>query len=202
MKSKQVLNHLNITRVTLSKYVKLGKLKVIKLHNGQYDYNDVDVFNLKTNNQQRINVLYSRVSTYKQKPDLLSQEEILINFASKNGIKISNQFSEISSGMNLQRKEFQELLNLIMLHKVDKVLITYKDRLTRLHFEFLEKLFLEFGTHIIVLNDIDNLKTAEQEFFEELVSMIHSFSMKMYSKRRRQKLELIAKDLKLELEVN
>lgn len=201
MKAKQVLNHLNITRVTLSHYVTSGKLKVTKLHNGQYDYDDKEVFNLKTSNQPRINVIYCRVSTSNQKSDLRTQEETINQFSVKNGIIISKQFCEISSGMNLQRKEFQNLLNMVMLHKIDKILITYRDRLTRLHFEFLEKLFREFGTQIIVLNDIDNSKTSEQEFFEELVSMIHSFSMKMYSKRRKQKLDLIAKDLKLELEV-
>ena len=41
MKSKEVLKLLKISRLTLSKYVKDGKIKTKKLPNGFYDYNDV-----------------------------------------------------------------------------------------------------------------------------------------------------------------
>jgi len=34
MKARQVLNHLQITRTTLSRYVRDNKLRVTKLHNG------------------------------------------------------------------------------------------------------------------------------------------------------------------------
>jgi len=87
-----------------------------------------------------------------------------------------------------------------MLHKIDKIFITYKDRLTRINFDFISKLFSEFGTTIIAVNDSIE-KTTEQEFFEDLVSMIHSFSMKMYSKRKKKKLTLVAQDLELEASV-
>ena len=40
MKCVEVLKLLKITRPTLSSYVKLGKIKVTKLGNGYYDYND------------------------------------------------------------------------------------------------------------------------------------------------------------------
>jgi len=44
MKSKEVLNFLNISRVTLTKYVKNGTIKVTKLDNGYYDYDNDSVF--------------------------------------------------------------------------------------------------------------------------------------------------------------
>ena len=49
MKAKQVLNHLQITRQTLTKYVKDGKIRVEIGHNKQYSYNQNDVF--KSNNE-------------------------------------------------------------------------------------------------------------------------------------------------------
>ena len=39
-------------------------------------------------------------------------------------------------------------------------------------------------------------KSDESEIFEEIVSMLHCFAMKMYSKRRKRKLEIIQEDLK------
>jgi len=84
-------------------------------------------------------------------------------------------------------------------HKQKQDLV-YKDRLTRINFDFIAKLFSEFGTTIVTVNDSIE-KTTEQEFFEDLVSMIHSFSMKMYSKRKKKKLALVAQDLELEVSV-
>jgi predicted site-specific integrase-resolvase len=69
-----------------------------------------------------------------------------------------------------------------MIYKIDTVYITYKDRLARLSYELAEKLFDKHNVRIkTIYNDT---KTDEQELFEDLMSVIHSFSMKMYSKRR------------------
>jgi len=82
------------------------------------------------------------------------------------------------------------------------VYVTYKDRLTRLSFDMFKRLFSKYGTEIVVLNEIDNPKEIEKEIFEEIITLLHSFSMKMYSSRRKEKLNLIEKDLKLESEIN
>ena len=66
MKSKDVLKLLKVSRVTLMTYVKNGTIKATKLSNGLYNYDDASIFKfLKIDN--RFNVIYSRVSTYKQK---------------------------------------------------------------------------------------------------------------------------------------
>lgn len=49
MKSNKVLEKLQITRRTLSSYVKSGKIRVSKLDNGFYNYNDSDVEQLAKN---------------------------------------------------------------------------------------------------------------------------------------------------------
>ena len=46
MKAKEVMNILNITRVTLSSYVKNNKIKVYNLPNGRYLYDDDSVLSL------------------------------------------------------------------------------------------------------------------------------------------------------------
>lgn len=198
MKAKDVLRLLNITRPTLSKYVKEKTVKVDSEVNGQYIYNDKSIFELLNKNNPRKNVLYARVSTSSQKKDLENQIETLKEFCLSNGIQIHDIKKDISSGMNLDRKQFLEMLDDIVKYKVDKIFITYKDRLARLSFKMIENICKNFGTSIIVLDEIDNSKTIEKEFLEEIVSLIHSFSMKMYSKRRKEKLQLVSKDLELE----
>lgn len=40
------------------------------------------------------------------------------------------------------------------------------------------------------MNDTFDSKTDEKEIFEEIVSLLHCYSMKMYSKRKNNKLEI------------
>lgn len=67
------------------------------------------------------------------------------------------------------------------------------------NFDLFEKLFREFGCEIIVINNTEDKETNESEIFGEIISMLHCFAMKMYSKRRKNKLEIISKDLENEI---
>ncbi len=195
MKSKEVLKILKISRVTLWKYVKSGKIRVKQEPNGYYIYNDSDVYSLAGIEDGRLNVVYARVSTQKQKQDLQNQIENCISFINAKGISVDSIYSDIKSGMSLDRKGFMELLNAVMAFKIKAVYISYKDRLARLSYELVEKLFSDYGTKIVIINQFESI-SLEQELFEDIMQTIHSFSMKMYSKRR------IAKKLLLESKVN
>ncbi|RVY21080.1 IS607 family transposase [Helicobacter pylori] len=195
MKSKEVLKILKISRVTLWKYVKSGKIRVKQEPNGYYIYNDSDVYSLAGIEDGRLNVVYARVSAQKQKQDLQNQIENCISFINAKGISVDSIYSDIKSGMSLDRKGFMELLNAVMAFKIKAVYISYKDRLARLSYELVEKLFSDYGTKIVIINQCESI-SLEQELFEDIMQTIHSFSMKMYSKR------CIAKKLLLESKVN
>ena len=199
MKAKEVLNLLKISRPTLCKYVKKGIIKVKKMPNGLYDYDKRDVYRLLSKNKYRKNVIYVRVSTNKQKKDLENQIQILKDFCFRNGIPIDAIYKDIGSALNFERKEFQRLLNDILNYEIDRIFITYSDRLSRIGFDMFKNLFAKFGTEIIVLSKVEDEKLIEKEIFEEIISLIHCFAMKLYSKRKREKLKLIAQDLKLEI---
>ena len=47
MKANKVLEKLNISRKTLSSYVKQGKIKTRLLNNGFYDYNEDDIIKIE-----------------------------------------------------------------------------------------------------------------------------------------------------------
>ena len=200
MKSCKVLKLLNITRPTLCRYVKNGTIKCNPLPNGFYDYDEESVYNLLNKNVERKTVIYSRVSTKKQKNDLENQKKILRKYCSINGIKISDEYSDIGSGINFERKEFQRLVNDVVNHKISKIYITYKDRLSRISFDMFKNLFQNFNCEIIVLNDVDDNKQIEKEIFNEIISLIHCFAIKVYSSRRQKKLKNIEEDLKIEIE--
>ena len=91
MKSNEILEILKVTRQTLCNYVKQGHIKVTKLGNGYYDYDKKSVYNFLNIDlpNDRTNVIYTRVSTYKQKNDLDKQVSSVKNYCDKNNIYYS-----------------------------------------------------------------------------------------------------------------
>ncbi|EQD75595.1 site-specific integrase-resolvase, partial [mine drainage metagenome] len=72
-----------------------------------------------------------------------------------NGNTISAIYSDIASGISFEkRKGFFEMLDEIMNNKIEKVILTYKDRLSRVGFELFKYLFQKFRTEIVVISEI------------------------------------------------
>ena len=196
MKAKEVKNLLNITSVTLCNYIKQGKIRYVKINSNHYVYNDDDVYKLigiKKEKHNRVNVSYSRVSNQPRKNDLKEQSHRIYEYCLINGISIDKQFEDVKSGMSFDRNDFKNMLKLIIEGKVELVIVENKDRLCRFGFELFVELFKYYGTKIIVISDNIQNKTYEQELTEDLISIIHYFSMKSYSNRRR--LNKIKKEL-------
>lgn len=185
MKAKEVLKLLRITRPTLAKYVKSGKIKVKTLPNGYYDYNEEDVLKFINKDKHRLTCIYGRVSTRKQINDLDNQMKILTKFAEKNGYHIDKSFKDIASGISFKnRKQFFELLDLVIHYQVKTVIITHQDRLSRVGFDLFKYLFDEYHTEIIVVSDLTDEKTDETELFSEITSLLNSFTMESYADRK------------------
>lgn len=194
MKASEVMKTLRISRSSLANYKADGRIRATKLYNGQYDYCDDDVYRLINQNQPRMNVIYSRVSTRKQKKDLENQENLLKQYCLNQGLIINRSYKDIASGISFEnRKEFFELLDLVINYKVDKVIIMYKDRLSRVGFELFKTLFEKFGTKIIVISELGSEKLDSEEIFEEIVSLLHCYSMKLYTKRKNKQIKDLIK---------
>ena len=190
MKASEVLQILQITRPALTKYVKNGKIKVTVKGNGQYDYDAESMYKMLNKDIERKNYLYARVSTPKQKKkDLEHQIQLLKNYSFQNGYIVNGVFSDMASGISFaNRKEFFTMLDDIIAGKVRTVIITYKDRLSRVGFELFSYLFKKHGCEIVVISEVGSEKLDSEEIFEEIISLLHCYSMKLYSKRKMQKI--------------
>lgn len=195
MLSKEVLQLLGISRPTLTKYVKTGVIRVTELPNKRYDYNSEDVFKLFNKGVERKTYLYARVSTQKQKADLENQITMLKQFCFSNGYRVSGIYSDIASGISFEkRKDFFRLLDEVLDGRVEKVIITYKDRLSRVGFELFYHLFRKYHCEIIVMSEIGSAKLDREEIFEEIISLLHCYSMKLYSKRKAGKIRKVLEE--------
>lgn len=190
MRASEVLKILRISRGTLSKYVKEGKIRTLPSSTSWNEYDDNDVYSL-INKGERKTFIYARVSTPKQKNDLENQIESIKLYSAAKGYKISGIYKDIASGISFdKRKDFMEMLEYILKNEVERVIISYKDRLSRVGFDLFKGLFSSFGCSIEVMYDSSDRITDEKEIFEEIVSLLHCYSMKMYSKRRGKVLEI------------
>lgn len=130
------------------------------------------------------------MSTSKQKPDLNNQIELLKQFCFTNGYTISGIYSDIASGISFEkRNDFFKMLDDIIDNKVERVVITYKDRLSRIGFDLFYHLFQKYNCEIVIMSEVGSEKLDRQEIFEEIVSLLHCYSMKFYSKRKIQKVK-------------
>lgn len=182
MKAGKVMEILQISRSTLRRYRNKGILKARELPTGQFDFDAYSVYLLKNGRSKRQTVLYGRVSTYKQRTDLKNQMQELADFSRAKGYTVDGVYQDIASGISFKnRRNFFKMLSLILDGKVERVIITHKDRLSRVGYELFEYLFKNYATKIEVVSDEASQKTDEEELFEELVSLLHCFSMRMYS---------------------
>ena len=116
---------------------------------------------------------------------------MLKQFCFSNGYEVSKVYSDIASGISFEkRKDFFKMLDDIMSGKVERVIISYKDRLSRVGYELFYYLFKKYNCEIIVMSEFGSKKLDS----EEIISLLHCYSMRLYSKRKGQKIKEILKE--------
>lgn len=189
--AKEAKNILKINATTLKSWKDKGILSYKKLSDKKILYDIDSVLSNSDMVDNRLNVIYARVSNTKQHNDLLNQIELVKSYCITNGIKISKVYQDIASGMNENRKDFNILINDVISGKIKNIYISFKDRLTRFGFDYFKNLFQKYNVNIIILDELEESnKTFQDELTEDLISIIHHFSMKLYSNRRKKLKEI------------
>ena len=182
--AKELKKKLGVTTQTLYNWRKSNKIQFKAITTRTFLY-DIDSLHgtpiLKP--KSRKSVIYCRVSNTKQKNDLQNQEKILREFMASNGVICDESYSDIASGMNENRKSFNLLIDSVIKGEISTIYISFKDRLTRFGYAYFERLFLKYNCKIIVVNSTKE-DDFQQELLDDVVSIIHHFSMKLYSNRR------------------
>ena len=191
--SKKIRKILQVSSQCLYQMRITGRIETKQISDKKYLYKLPEKF--ISNTEPKI-AIYARVSTPKQKKDLDNQINYLRQYIVSNGNIVDNSliFSDIASGMNENRKGLNNLITEIISGTVNKVIISNRDRLTRFGYGYLKSLFDRYNCEIIEVNLTED-KSFEQELADDLISIIHHFSMKFYGKRK-NKLKKIEDDIK------
>ena len=189
LKPRDMSQKIGVSVRTLQKWDKAGILKAYRTPTNRRYYTEAQYLQYigkKDDNQSdRKVVAYARVSTYNQKDDLKNQLSFIRQFANANGVIIDEAISDIGSGLNYNRKKWNQLLDQVMQDQISTIYITYKDRFIRFGYEWFERLCNRHGTKIVVLNSPDT--SPDKEMVEDLVSIIHMFSCRLYGLRKYKK---------------
>jgi putative resolvase len=145
--------------------------------------------------EQGLTIVYSRVSGVAQKPDLVNQINALETYCKQHSIKVDEWMSDIGSGLNYKRKQFNRLMEMIELGQVRRLVIAHRDRLVRFGYDYFEAFCQRHHTEIVVING-ENL-SPEQELVRDLIAIVTVFSARLHGLRSYRK---VLKDAALQKE--
>lgn len=130
-------------------------------------------------------VAYCRVSSAAQKPDLLNQRRVLEEFVVAKGLANVEFIEEVGGGLNFKRKKFLSLMTDMGRREIKTLILAHRDRLTRFGYDWFEYYAKANGCEVLVLNQ--ERLSPEQEMVQDLMTIVHCFSSRLYGLRNYRK---------------
>ena len=127
----KVCELLGISLSTAYRWIKIGKLKsefrTLGNHR-RFNLSQIKhTFISSANHDNKLTVLYSRVSSHDQKHDLITQQHKLLNYAQSNNFTNLKLISDLGSGLNYKKTGLNTLLQLILTQQISTLIINHKD---------------------------------------------------------------------------
>lgn len=185
MKLSDYAKQTGVSYITAYRWFKSGQIDGYQMETGTIIVTEQD----EEIKPQKVAV-YARVSSSENKANLDSQADRLVAYCAAKGWQVSQVVKEVGSGVNDTRPK---VVKLLQDDSITLLVVEHKDRLTRFGFNYIETLLETQGRRIEVVNLADN---GREDLMQDLVSIIYSFSARMYGQRRaKRKTEAIVKEL-------
>ena len=187
-KPKDFAELLGVSVKTLQRWDREGILKSNRTPTNRryYTYDQYLQFKgINTETDIRDVVIYARVSMHNQKDDLKNQVDFLKTFCNARGLIVNQCIEDFGSGLNYNRKQWNNLLDQVMENKIKTIIISSKDRFIRFGYDWFERFCEKFNTNIIIVNN-ESLSPNE-ELIQDIISILHVFSCRLYGLRKYKK---------------
>jgi putative resolvase len=187
-KPHEFAEKIGVSVKTLQRWDASKKLPAKRTLSGHRFYTEDDLLiaqGLKPIEAKRKVIVYCRVSSSGQKPELQNQILAMETFCLNRGLAVDNWVSEIGGGLNFKRKKFLSIMMSMLKGEISTIVVAHKDRMCRFAFEFVQELANSVGCEIVVANQ-ESL-SPQQELVEDLMSIIHCFSCRLYGLRNYSK---------------
>jgi putative resolvase len=190
---RETLKQLGISASTLIRMVEENQIEYIKTQGGHRKYNvskyindnktkikeevnDVDT------DEEKQNICYVRVSTANQKDDLERQKEYMMKKYPK-----FRMIEDVGSGINFNRKGLRKIIKMAIAGKINKLVVAYKDRLTRFGFELIEDLINEYSNGKIIIENEKEDKEPKEELVDDVLQILNVYTAKINGLRKYKK---------------
>ena len=180
---------LNVDKRTLQRWDSKGKFKALRTVGGHRRYREDDVEammgkEIRAEGNTDAVAVYCRVSSHEQKQEgsLDRQKGRLLDYCLKKKYSVGYVFEEVGSGLNDRRSKILKIMSLAKERKISKVVVEYKDRLTRFNKNFVIAYFKSHDVQVEWIGE-ELPKTFENELVEDMLSLLASFSSKIYGRR-------------------
>lgn len=173
---------------TLQKWDRMGVLPAKRTITNRRYYTDEDLaaaLRLPRVQKERRTVAYCRVSSQAQKPDLANQRRVVEAFCTQRTIAVDEWMMEVGGGLNFKRKQFLSLVDAIVEGQVERVIVAHQDRLARFGYQVLVHLCETHQCELVVMNTEE--LSPEQELVQDLITITHCFSSRLYGLRTYRK---------------
>lgn len=160
------------------------KLTIVLAHTGLEVGTKVST--QQNNSGQLLVVTYVRVSSAKQAQNLETQSLHLRAFVEQQGWTLVEEYRDIGSGLNDQRKGLLKLLRDLPVLQPAKIVVSYLDRLARFGTTVLQTIGKLFGTEIVVTHGTTNELSFEEQLTQDMIALVTSFAGKLHRARRGQ----------------
>ena len=176
-----------VSTSTLRRWEAEGKLIPQRTANGHRRYELSELLGIKKELSYTIG--YARTSSHDQKKDLERQIEVLELFCAQQGWQYEI-IKDLGSGINYNKRGLQKLIRLIVDNKVERLVLTQKDRLLRFGGELIFSLCEHFGTEVVINNRTED-SSYEEDLAQDVLEIITVFSARLYGSRSHKNKKII-----------
>lgn len=158
LKGTDVRRMFGVTRLTLYRYVKEGKLNPIRVNSKVYLYDEDEVYRLLGQSVPVGTqvVAYARVHSPAQKEDLHEQQRRLTDFAAKNGLSIAKVYWDCTRSLDFSRssrKGLHELMIDVAKRRVGLVIVESPDRIAQVGHELFQMMLSNYRARILYVSN-------------------------------------------------
>ena len=179
---KKASEILGVHWMTLRNWSSKGKIETLRSPGGKRFYNvnkylkdnNIEIHNKNYNKKK---ICYCRVSSHSQKNDLENQIKFM-----KNKYPDYEILSDIGSGINFKRTNFNKILDYGISGELDILVVSYKDRMCRIAFDLISNILNKYSKTNIIIENNDN-KSSEEELVDDMLEIITVFSSRLYGMR-------------------
>jgi putative resolvase len=171
---RKACEYLNVSEKTLRNWDRDGLIITIRTPKNQRRY---DIDSVLGSQNTRVTALYARVSSAKQKEDLQRQIDFLQEKYPKGKL-----YKDIGGGLNFKRKGLLSLLEQVMSGNIESIVVGHQDRLARFGVDLIRWFCEQKDCQLVVLSRTE--LSPERELVEDILSIIHCFSCRLYGLRK------------------